>query len=146
MLIPAVYSLIMGEAGQAPLTMLVDGADYHWASPITPNTVQIETAYGPLPTVAYARWRVCSTVQGPSQAVFRLVSCDDGPYNLVPLAYLYNGNPGASNISNDAVIFTDALNALIAAGVRKNIGWQLAGDNTHPVVIYNVRIEIGWRF
>jgi len=144
--IPVVYTLLSGgENGQAPLQMLVDGSAYHWASPVTPNTWQIEPQWGCLPPASYAIFRVNSQVQTSDSALFRLAAFDDGLVNPIPLAYLTNSRPGGGRISNDGVLFTDPLNAVLALNTHKNIGWQLAGDNTHPVIVYNVRCEVGWQ-
>jgi hypothetical protein len=121
------------------VTVTLPGDTYHWLSPVTGNTVQLPQLF---PIAGYARLRVMSTVQAPNTAIFRVVVCDDGPDNIFPLAWLTNSRPGPGNISNDAIDFTAALNG--HRPIQANLGWQMAGDNTHPVTIYNVRFEIGW--
>lgn len=149
MVINAVYPVLMASSGQPPVTVTFTGDAFHWLSPVTGNTVVLDNRFGPVPKAAYARMRVLSTVMTTDSALFRVVVTDDGPTNYVVLGYLRNSAPGSQYIANDIVDFTGQFNMLFGSLVlgtppEKSLGWQLAGDNTHPVIIHNVRFEIGW--
>lgn len=73
----------------------------------------------------------------------RLVSADDGPSNIVEVARIQsNGNMGPTA---QAVDVTQVLNNLIAAGVDKQLGFQIGGDGLNAWTLYEVQLEINYR-
>jgi hypothetical protein len=72
----------------------------------------------------------------------RLVACDDGPSNIIEIARI-QGN-GAMGPSVQAIDITAALNALIAAGVDKQIGFQIGGDGINQWTLHEVQLEINY--
>jgi|RhiMethySRZTD1v2_1073278.scaffolds.fasta_scaffold10230_13 hypothetical protein len=139
--VPVVYDLLP----QAPVEMLVSGDEYHWASPVTNHIWVVNPEHGALPDVAYALMRIQSRVETSESALFRLAAYDSGPSNPIPLAWLRNSHPGEGRISSDGVYFEAGLRQILALNQYKQLGWQMAGDSTHPVTIFDVRLEIGWR-
>lgn len=136
--IPTVIQLLP----RSPYTMTVPGDNFYWPSPITAHQFHMEGVT--YPRVSYALFRVQSSVVYSNSALFRLSAWDSGPTNPTPLAWVTNAHPGGGNISSDSAYFTNGLQQILDAGVPKNLGWQLAGDGTTPVTIYDVRLEIGW--
>lgn len=94
-----------------------------------------------LPPVESARMLVLWAPRNTANYV-RFVSCDDGPSNIVELARVQgNGNMGPTA---QAVDITAALNSLTAAGVDKQIGFQIGGDGVNQWVLYEVQLEINY--
>lgn len=72
----------------------------------------------------------------------QLVSADLGPSNLVEIARVQgNGNMGPSV---QAVDITNAFNALVAAGVDKQIGFRIGGDGINQWTLYEVQLELNY--
>lgn len=92
--------------------------------------------------VASARLLVLWAPRNVSNYV-RLVSADDGPSNIVELARVQsNGNMGPTA---QAVDVTQALNNLIAAGVDKQVGFQIGGDGLNAWTLYEVQLELNYQ-
>lgn len=70
----------------------------------------------------------------------QLVSCDDGPSNIVELKRL-QGN-GSMTPANQAIDVTAEYNALVAAGQFKNLGFRIGGDGVNQWSLMAVRLEL----
>jgi hypothetical protein len=95
---------------------------------------------GGFPPVIFAVWRLIWTPGVTTANFMRLVHFDDGPVNVTQIVEI--GGVSSSTPRNDAVEITTALNALITAGVRKNIGFQVKGNNSTSTTLYESRLEI----
>lgn len=74
--------------------------------------------------------------------IVRLIACDDGPSNIVEIARIVgNGNMGPTGQACDIAA---CLNTLIAGGVDKQIGFQIAGDGVNAWTLYEVQLEINY--
>lgn len=148
--IPTMISLFGPVDGSAALTQTPTTT---WAWPgscITSHTFPFffnSLASNPLP---WGVWRVCWSWKpgwfknGP--IVLRLVSCDDGPTNIVEMARISTANwPAGINVWNAPVGITAAMNTLIAAKVYKNVGWQWIGDGSSQATILVSRLELYWQ-
>lgn len=79
---------------------------------------------------------------GTSPTGIRLVSADDGPVNLIEICQVTQTN--YTNPRVDAVDMTTALQALLAAGQYKHLGFQTSGNGGNGPIVYGVRLEIVW--
>lgn len=70
----------------------------------------------------------------------RLVTADDGPTNLVSIAFI-GKNSGSSPVVDSADI-TDAINEIIDSGMSKQIIMQTSGD--YASSIYRSTIDLDW--
>lgn len=90
-------------------------------------------------TLRFARL-LCVWTPNSAQAGIKLLHMDDGPSNLTDLAEC----PHAGQITPivSAVDITSALNALIANGVKKHLGWQSKSNGVTPPTIYKISLEL----
>lgn len=149
LIVPETRVLLNAQAN--PIAQLQSGGVYTELTCVTGDTCQFypspNYAY---PQVAFAKWRLCATVPTQTALLARLCTADDGPSNLNPVAYIGGSNYqwlnlGAGRVTNEAVDFTAAMNAALAAKTNEwQLYWQFAGNNIDTVYFYDVRIDLGW--
>lgn len=140
MIIPSNIQLF-GPAQTASSAIADTASSPKWVGQVlSGSTHRVPFSKG-LPLVDSARMLVLWAPRNTANYV-RFVSCDDGPSNIVELARVQgNGNMGPSA---QAVDITSALNGLIAAGVDKQIGFQVGGDGVNQWVLYEVQLEVNY--
>ncbi|HEV7690788.1 MAG TPA: hypothetical protein VGO52_08200 [Hyphomonadaceae bacterium] len=127
------------------------GGVYFDIAPYTTHTFTIP-ANLPIKTAAYATWRVIWSAPSPAPGyetgivrLFTRTPDTSGP--KVPIAWVLSStmlNPGANNISNDALDVTVSFNNFLFAHNYGHLGWDISGDGSTPLKIWNSRLEIGW--
>lgn len=132
---------------------------YNWPGDcVTTSLLEFNFQFPHAP-LASALWRVCwqltqpngQPVPCPNSSFYlaQLVACDAGPSNLEQLASISsndnNNQGGAVYVYNRTADVTAAMNALITAGVFKQVGFQISGDSTNRLTIFTSRLELTWQ-
>lgn len=117
---------------------------YGWAEDATSASIQVLNIDQGVPsdwaTALFAEWRLVWLPANASNGV-RLVHADSGPSNITQIAE-FTGNAGGTP-TNTAVDVTADLNALVAAGVWKQLGMQV--KQAGGLTIYQSRLEVVWQ-
>lgn len=126
----------------------VSGAEWAWpGQALTASTVVLR-ADKELSRVKHARWVLAwnpRTSQPESPTGVRLVSADLGPVNIAEICRITSPTDAAYNSPKvDAVDVTDALNAIIDAGLLKTLGQQTFGNGQNGCLIYASWLEVVW--
>lgn len=123
--------------GAAPNVWVVPGA----STSTSFKKFWFNRAWGNITWTAFrVEWRPRDT----SQAI-RLIDADDGVVNRQEIAEVRASDLGPGRIGNPsigAVDITAQMRALAAAGVPKNIGWQIEGDGSAAMQVYHVYLEV----
>jgi hypothetical protein len=86
--------------------------------------------------VKFARWVNKIT---PNGNTIRLIHCDGGPTNIVQIAERTSSLATPTNLTAGV---TDEINALINAGIPKQIGFQVKGDGITTFTLYESTLEL----
>ena len=95
----------------------------------------------PMPSAYFARWQLIWTPNN-TNTVARLVAFDDGPSNIVEIARIYSD--GSMNPVAPAVDITAVFNQLVAAGVKKHIGFQISDDGVNKWTLFESRLDVNY--
>lgn len=129
---------LFGPAHAADAVSDVASSPKWIGSVLSNSTYWLEMSHG-LAELAKARFTVFWTPRNTANYV-RLVHADNGPSNIVEIARIQSN--GLMTPTGQAVDVTAAMNALIAAGVDKHIGFQVGGDGVNQWTMNNVRLEM----
>lgn len=140
MIIPAVYKLY-GPA-QTPSMIVTDTAsDPKFIGQVLSGSTQFFNFSDGLTPVSKARLLVLWASRNVANYV-QLIKCDSGPSNIEEVARI-QGN-GNMSVSVQAVDVTNQLNALIAAGQNKQLGFRIGGDGVNQWALYGVQLEVDY--
>jgi hypothetical protein len=134
-------SALTGEVGQASGT--------HWTYLATACTPSFTTYFWSQLKAAgaeilFARALIAwNPDTDASPTGLRLISADDGPANLIEIHRWLESNYHTPKV--DAFDMTTTMQAMLAAGIYKHIGFQTIGNGANGPIIYEVRLEIIWR-
>jgi hypothetical protein len=111
-----------------------------WEFPGSALTASTKTYWfsDPFPGILSVVWRLIWKPESTAN-VARLVYFDDGPANIVPIAYIYGTAAGGP--VNVTAIVSPEFQALAANKQYKNIGWQVIGNGSAPITVYESRLE-----
>ena len=125
-----------------PLVGSVSGGA--WAFPgaaLTANTDKLYASYLQGRTVLLAKWVIAwnpNTDTNPTGV--RLVIFDDGPANIVEIARVERTN--YHNPLSDGAYITAQIQAVLDAGIDKNLGMQTYGNGANGALVYSFVIDI----
>lgn len=81
-------------------------------------------------------------VPGSAANFINVVHADNGPQNITTIGQIIGENLNTPRVSG--VFITEQIQALQAAGVAKNIGFQIGGNGT-SMTLFEVELQINFR-
>lgn len=127
---------------QTPSSVIADtAASPKWVGMALSGSTHRFPFSTPMAPVSSARLLVLWASRNTANYV-QLVTADDGPSNITEIVRV-QGN-GSMGPSVQGVDITAQLNALIAAGVDKHLGFRIGGDGINQWVLYEVQLEINY--
>lgn len=145
--VPSVINLFGPVDGASGLSQLIPGDKFYWPGSCDTAHIAVFQSELALAPLAAATWRMCF-MQPAGRTIFQLVTCNDGPSNITPVAWIDSNNkPPGIGVWNSPMDVTAQLQKFLAANPDRecNVGWQVCGDNTNPFTVYACRLELTWQ-
>lgn len=138
-----ISELILYKNTEYPLHGTSAGASYVFPGTALSANVSVLHADKPMKLLTYARWVLAwNPNTGASPTGVRLIHADQGPSNIVQIAEFRATNKNTPKV--DGIEITNELNALISAGLWKQLGHQTFGNGANGALIYSSVIECVW--